>query len=49
MLGPRGPSLHAQVWSVLRAQALKDPELMRAYGTLPATSLDETEPESTAP
>lgn len=49
MLGPRGPTVHAQVWSALRAQAVKDPELMRAYARLPATSLDEAESASTGP
>ena len=45
MLGPRGPTVHAQVWAALRAQAVKDPELARAYARLPATSLDEAESE----
>ena len=42
MLSPRGPTVHAQVWSSLRAQAQDDPELARRYARLPATTLDET-------
>lgn len=49
MLGPRGPTVHAQVWSALRAQAVKDPEMARAYARLPATSLGKSEPELTGP
>ena len=49
MLGPRGPTVHAQVWSALRAQAADDPELARRYARLPATTLNETGPEVAEP
>lgn len=49
MLGPRGPTVHAQVWSALRALAVEDPELARAYARLPATSLNETESQVAGP
>ena len=49
MLGPRGPTVHAHVWSLLRAQAEEDPELARAYAKLPSTSLNEAETEVARP
>ena len=45
LLGPRGPTVHAQAWSPLRALAEDDPELARRYARLPPTTLNETEAE----
>ena len=44
--GPRGPTVHAQVWSPMRAAASGDPELDRAYGRLPPTSLKDGDSDS---
>lgn len=47
MVGPRGPTLNAHFWAPLRELAKGDPEMSRAYGRLPSTSMsdeDKTNP-----
>ena len=47
--GPRGPTVHAYIWSALKDAAAGDPALERAYGKLPPTSLDESPAEDAHP